>query len=59
MVEGRSVYPQREKNKSGEVHTSVDFGDFDTARNLLVLRGSDSFGFVSTYVRDKAPNKNG
>jgi len=59
MVEGRSVYPKQEKNKSGEVHTSMEFWSFDTARKLLILRQFDSLGFVSSYVQDKAASRDG
>ena len=58
-VEGRSVYPKQEKNKTGEAHTSTDLWSFDQARKLLVLRQFDSLGFVSTYVQDKAASRDG
>jgi len=59
MVEGRSVYPKQEKNKSGEVHTQIDIWSFDRLRNLIVLREFDSLGFVSTYVQDRAASTEG
>lgn len=59
MVEGRSVYPKQEKNKSGEIHTSVEFWSYDRARNLLVLRQFDNLGFVSTYLQDRSAGKHG
>ena len=58
-VEGRSVYPKQEKNKSGEVHTSTDVWSYGQARKVLVLRQFDSLGFVSTYVQDKAASRDG
>lgn len=59
MVEGRSVYPKQERNKSGEVHTSVDFWSYDTGRKILILRQFDSLGFVSTYAQDKPASTDG
>ena len=59
MVEGRSVYPKQEKNKSGEIHTSIDLWSFDRRRNLIVMRQFDSLGFVSTYVQDRAASAKG
>jgi hypothetical protein len=59
MIEGRSVYPKQEKNKSGEVHTSTDIWSFDKQRNLIVMRQFDNLGFVSTYVQDRAASKDG
>ncbi len=59
MVEGRSVYPKQEKNKSGEVHTQIDLWSFDRLRNLIVMRQFDSLGFVSTYVQDRAASTGG
>ncbi len=59
VIEGRSVYPKQEKNKSGEVHTSTDFWSFDKQRNLIVMRQFDNLGFVSTYVQDRAASKDG
>jgi hypothetical protein len=58
-VEGRSVYPKQEKNKSGETHTSTDLWSYDQARKALVLRQFDSLGFVSTYVQDVAASRDG
>ena len=58
-VEGRSVYPKQEKNKSGEVHTSTDVWSYDKARGLIMLRQFDSLGFVSTYAQDKAASREG
>lgn len=58
-VEGRSVYPKQEKNKTGEVHTSTDVWSYDGARKLIVMRQFDSLGFVSTYVQDKAASRDG
>lgn len=52
VVEGRSVYPKQDKNKSGEIHTQLDIWSFDKRRKLIVLREFDSLGFVSTYVQD-------
>ncbi|MDO8378064.1 hypothetical protein [Phenylobacterium sp.] len=52
MVEGRSVYPPQDRNKTGEVHTSLDVWSYDTARKRLMLRQFDSLGFVSTYAQD-------
>lgn len=59
MVEGRSVYPKQEKNKSGEVHTSIDLWSYDTQRKLIVMRQFDNLGFVSTYVQDRAASTGG
>lgn len=59
MIEGRSVYPKQEKNKNGEVHTSIDIWSFDKARDVLVLRQFDNLGFASTYVQDKAASAEG
>ena len=59
MVQGRSVYPKQEANKSGEVHTQIDFWSFDRQRSLIVLRQFDSLGFVSTYVQDRAASTKG
>lgn len=58
-IEGRSVYPKQEKNKSGEVHTSTDVWSYDRARKLIVLRQFDNLGFVSTYVQDVAASRDG
>lgn len=58
-IEGRSVYPQQEKNRTGEVHTSTDFWSYDRARKALILRQFDSLGFVSTYVQDVAASRPG
>ena len=58
-IEGRSVYPRQERNRSGEIHSSIDFWSFDRRRNLIVLRQFDSLGFVSTYVQDRAASTNG
>lgn len=58
-VEGRSVYPRQEKNKTGEVHTSTDWWSFDHARGRIVLRQFDNLGFVSTYVQDLAASTEG
>lgn len=59
MVEGRSVYPRQEANKTGETHTSLDVWSFDKARGLIMLRQFDSLGFVSTYAQDKAASRAG
>jgi hypothetical protein len=59
MIEGRSVYPKQEKNKSGEIHTQIDMWSFDKQRKLLVLRQFDSLGFASTYVLDPAASTRG
>jgi hypothetical protein len=59
FVEGRSVYPKQDKNKSGEIHTQLDVWSYDKARKLIVLRQFDSLGFASTYVQDKAASING
>lgn len=59
MIEGRSVYPKQEKNKTGETHSSIDIWSFDQARDVLVLRQFDSLGFASTYVQDKAASTKG
>ncbi len=59
MVEGRSVYPKQEANKTGETHTSLDVWSFDKARGLIMLRQFDSLGFVSTYAQDKAASRPG
>lgn len=58
-VEGHSVYPKQEMNKTGEVHTSTDLWSYDGARKLLVMRQFDSLGFVSTYAQDKAASREG
>lgn len=58
-IEGRSVYPRQEKNKSGEVHTQTDWWSYDRARKLLVLRQFDNLGFVSTYVQDREASRPG
>ena len=59
FVEGRSVYPKQEKNKSGEIHTQLDVWSYDKQRKLIVLRQFDSLGFASTYVEDKVASTNG
>lgn len=58
-VEGRSVYPRQERNRTGETHTSLDIWSYDRRRNLLVMRQFDSLGFVTTYVQDRAASTNG
>jgi hypothetical protein len=58
-VEARSIYPKQDKNKSGEVHTSIDLWSYDRQRKLLVMRQFDSLGFVSTYVQDPAASTAG
>jgi hypothetical protein len=58
-IEGRSVYPKQDKNKSGEVHASLDLWSYDRQRKLLVMRQFDSLGFVSTYVQDPAASASG
>jgi hypothetical protein len=58
-VEGRSVYPRQEGNRSGEIHSSLDLWSFDRHRDLFVLRQFDSLGFVSTYVQDRAASTGG
>ncbi len=58
-IEGRSVYPKQDRNKSGEVHSSIDLWSYDRQRRLLVLRQFDSLGFVSTYVQDPAASTDG
>lgn len=59
QVEGRSVYPRQDKNKSGETHTSTDLWSYDGTRKVIVLRQFDSLGFVSTYVQDRAASRAG
>jgi hypothetical protein len=58
-VEARSIYPRQERNRSGDVHTSLDVWSFDRRRNLLVMRQFDSLGFASTYVQDPAASTAG
>jgi hypothetical protein len=58
-VEGRSVYPRQEKNKTGEVHTQTDNWSYDKARHRLILRQFDNLGFVSTYVEEPAASRPG
>ena len=59
FVEGRSVYPKQDKNKSGEIHTQLDVWSYDKQRKLIVLRQFDSLGFASTYVQDPVASTNG
>jgi hypothetical protein len=58
-VEGRSVYPKQDKNKSGEIHSSIDMWSYDKKRDLLVMRQFDSLGFASTFVQDPAASTAG
>lgn len=58
-IESRSVYPKQDRNKSGEVHTSIDLWSYDRQRKLLVMRQFDSLGFVSTFVQDRAASAAG
>lgn len=59
IIQGRAVYPKQEKNKTGEVHTSIDIWSFDKQRGVLMLRQFDSLGFASTYVQDKQASAKG
>jgi len=58
-IEARSVYPKQERNKSGEIHSSIDLWSYDRRRKLLVMRQFDSLGFVSTFVEDRAASGTG
>lgn len=46
-----SIYPPREKNKSGEKHQDVGYISFDKGRKKFVLRQFHLEGFVNTYVQ--------
>jgi hypothetical protein len=52
-VNGRSVYPQQERNPKGEIHAEMDLWSYDRARKTLVLRQFDTLGFVVTYIVDR------
>jgi hypothetical protein len=57
-IDGRSVYPRQERNRTGEIHTSLDIWSYDRRRGLIVMRQFDSLGFASTYVQDRAASTN-
>lgn len=58
-IEARSVYPKQDRNKSGEIHSSLDLWSYDRRRERLVMRQFDSMGFVSTFVEDRAASTAG
>lgn len=58
-IEGRSVYPRQERNRTGEIHSTTDMWSYDRRRNLLVMRQFDNLGFVTTYVQDRAASTDG